>query len=46
MKVPSMMDENGQTQRPVIMKFQNTGNKEKSFKLLERKKTAIEVSNN
>lgn len=29
------MDENGHTQRPVIMKFQNSGNKEE----LSRKKT-------
>lgn len=45
LKVPSRMDENGLKQRPVIIKFQNTGNKEK-FYILPERKTAMEVSNN
>lgn len=40
------MDENGLTQRPIIIiKFQYNVNKEKSY-ILQREKTGIKVSNN
>lgn len=41
LKVPSRMGDNGLKQRPVIIKLQNTGNKDESYILPERKKQQL-----